>query len=66
MTQEIKPKLKRLQLLITQDQFEWLRKESFVKRKPMTTIFREMLQVMMYPAQKEGTHVTKPVEAQKD
>lgn len=54
MSKENKPKLKRMQIQVTEAQFEWLRKQSFVLRKPMTTIFRELVATAMQPAQAQG------------
>lgn len=58
MYKETKPKMRRTQIIITEDQFEWLRRQSFLLRKPMSTIFKELLEIAMNHKKQEGADAT--------
>lgn len=66
MSEEKKLKLKRMSVLITVDQYEFLRKQSFLHRKSMTSIFREMVDLYFADKFLGKKNVEKHIEAEQN
>ncbi len=52
MVKKSEKQLKRMNVVVTASQYDWLRKQAFVLRKPMSSIFRDLVEIAMHPQAK--------------